>query len=179
MDFSDLHPTAREVLAAFSEHEYFRSNELCRTVAEICPQRCVDWAFRTTSPILHSVPPPSIVSDTIALVERTLTRDDSAILPDLDAAATASWSSGSYNDDSPYLQRAAARLAWATMCRISYATGDDFDTQFAGVANGARKDAFTEMVNQCAMAIDMTSGNSNDSRLAIASAFTDEMEALS
>ena len=55
----------------------------------------------------------------------------------------------------------------------------DLDTQFAGVANSAHKDAFTEMVNQSAMAIDMIYGNSNDSRLAIASAFTNEMEALS
>ena len=179
MDFSDLHPIAREVLAAFSERDYFRSNKLCRTVAETCPQRCVDWAFRTASPTILSVPPPSIVSDTISLVERALICDEAALLPELDAAATASWSSGSYSEDSPYLQRAAARLAWATMCRISHATGADFDTQFAGVANGARNDAFTEMVNQSAMAIDMTNCSSNDTRLSIALAFTKEMDSLS
>ena len=179
MNSSKLHPVAREVLAAFSEHDYFRSNKLCRAVAELCPRRCVDWAFRIASPPILSVSPPSIVNTTITLVQRSLTCDETDALSDLDHAATASWSSGSYCESAPYLQRAASRLAWATMCRISHVTGAGFDTQFSGVANGAREDAFTEMVNQSAMAIDMTNGSSNDSRLMIASSFSIEMEALS
>lgn len=179
MNSSKLHPVAREVLAAFSEYDYFCSNKLCRAVAELCPQRSVDWAFRIASPPILSVSQPSIVNTTIKLVQRSLTCDATDALSGLDHAATASWSSGSYCESAPYLQRAAARLAWATMCRISHVTGAGFDTQFAGVANGAREDAFTEMVNQSAMAIDMTNGSSNDSRLMIASSFSIEMDALS
>lgn len=180
MDHDDFHPVAREVLAAFAVHDYFRSNKFCRTIADVDPRRCVTWAFRLASPCVLAGSPPPIVAQTVSLVESAVDRCDVKDLAELDVAASDTWSAGSFDDSSPHLQRAAARLAWATICFISHTTGADFETKFSGVSNAARDHtAFTEMVNQSAMAIDMTIGKSNDGRLLIASSFSKEMEVLS
>lgn len=94
----------------------------------------------------------------------------------LDELAWNSWCAGSFDDSSPFLQRAAARLAWAAICLICHGTGHAFHSQFTNfqIAPGDAN-AIGEMANQCAMAVDMTFTDTRDGRLMVAAAFSREM----
>lgn len=170
----DLHPAARDVLQTFATEKYFRSNRLCQAVAQIDPQHCLNWAVRLVTHHLNEVLMPDVVGETLQCVQSGIQQCATELLPRLDELASKCWCCGSHDESAPFVERAFARLAWATMCWICHASSFRYITRHVGLPP-ASDDWLLEMTNQCAMAIDMTNTQSEDGRLMVAASFTREM----
>ena len=85
---------------------------------------------------------------------------------------------GSFDESSPFLQRATARLAWAAIFLVCHSTRVPFESQFSSGFRiaGADEGALIEMANQSAMAIDMTFTGTLDGRMMVAASFSREMQ---
>jgi hypothetical protein len=180
MTSPELHPIARDLLRAFAPRKYFRSNRLALTLAERAPNRCIGWAISLVEPTVDSCSPHEVVSETLIAVHDAVEAPSADKLPRLDELAWKSWSSGSFDDSLPYLQRAVARLGWAAMCLIWCKTDSAYESRYTAIGACGRDNwAIAEMANQCAMALDMTFTDNADGRLMVASSFSREMDTIS
>ena len=176
MPTPDLHPVARELLDAYASLPYFQSKRLTLEIAEREPSRCVIWALGLLEPTVLSSTPPNTVVDTLGKIRNSLGSPSQDALPELDELSWRCWCYGSFDDSSPYLQRAVARLGWATMLLVCRKTDTNFESRLTGIHNLVTSNGLLrEMANQCAMAIDIVYAHTDDGRLMVASAFTREM----
>lgn len=174
----DVHPVARDVLDAFASDAYFRSNRLCQALAERSPKQCVNWAIGLVEFRINSSSPNEMVAHTLKSIHAALRVPSPDALSLLDELGWKSWSSDSFDKQAPFLQRAAARMAWATMCLICHSTSTEFKSQSFDLSGGDRN-LLAEMASQCAMAVDITNSESEDGRLMVAASFSREMKDLS
>lgn len=178
MNATKMHSLAHEFLLRW-ESGYASSKPLCKTLAKHNPRQCVTWAFGLVEPYVNASSPHDIVIETLNSLNAAIPPCSADDLPRLNELALLSWSSGSFDGSSPYLQKAVARLAWATMHLICHVASCSFESE-SGTHFGIDKEsAFTELVGQCSMAIDMIWNETNEGRLLIASSFSREMETLS
>ena len=177
MAIDELHPVAREVLTAFASVGYFRSVRFCQIIAERDPTQCVEWAAQLIEHCVANSTPHGVVTETLSVIESLIESRDTDILPLLDDLAWQCWSSGSFDDESPFLQRAVARLAWATIGFVCVVTSSSFISQRVAISADADDDSgLATLVHQCASAIDMTFTETDDGRLMIAADFTRQMK---
>lgn len=170
----ELHPAARDVLQTFATEGYFRSNRLCQTLAQIDPLHCLNWAVRLVKHRLNEVLMPDVVGETLQCVQSGIQQCSPDLLPRLDELASKCWCCGIHDESAPFVERAFARLAWATMCWICHATPFYYASAHVDLHHTSHG-WLLEMTNQCAMAIDMTNTRSEDGRLMVAASFTREM----
>ncbi len=179
MTSEELHPLARDVLAAFATQSYFRSLRFSNAIAERNPTQCVHWAFNLVEPFVNASRPHTIVTRTLAVIRNAIEFPCADQLPQLDELSWQSWCSGSFDDASPFAQRAVARLGWASMLLVGNITGTHVESEYTGIHIAANDNgAIREMANQCGMAVDMLYTNTNDGRLMVAASFSREMAAL-
>lgn len=176
MDPAELHPMAREFLDVFAPTNYFRSVRLCQAIADQDPARCLKWAAGLLAPSIAASTPPDIVTETLKVVGSQIETPDPAALLLLDDLAWQCWSSGSFDDDSPFLQRAVARLAWAAIGLVCAITSSSFNSEHVVIlADASDGSGIATLVNQCALAIDMIN-ETQDGRLMIAADFSRQMK---
>ena len=121
--------------------------------------------------------PVAPIANTLIKIRNTLGELAPNALPELDQLSWQCWCHGSFNERCPHLQRAVARLGWATMLLICNHANADYKSQFTGIhVSAAINGKLQELVNQCAMAVDMVYADTNGGRLVVASAFTREMD---
>lgn len=173
---SELHPIARELLDAYASHLYFQSKRLTAIIADRNPSRCVSWALNLVEPAILDSKPPQLIVDTLAQVRSAVEELKPSRLPVLDDLSSQCWCHESFDESSPFLQRAAARLGWAALLLICELTDTEYESKFTGIhVSAVSNGQLREMSNQCAMAVDMLYTDTNDGRLMVASAFTREM----
>jgi hypothetical protein len=174
----DLHPLARDVLDAFATQTYFRSLRLAKALADRSPTQCVRWAFTLVEPFVNASTPHEVVTDTLAAVRNAIASPSADELAQLNELSWKSWCSGSFDERSPFAQRAVARLGWASMLLIGAATRTRFESEHTGVHISANANgAICEMANQCGMAVDMIHAGTNAGRVMVAASFSREMAA--
>lgn len=176
----NLHPLAREVLRAFAPRSYFRSLRLANVLAERNSTQCVRWAFNLVEPCVNALTPHELVTQTLSAIRHAIASPSVSDLSQLDVLSWQSWCSGSFDDASPFAQRAISRLGWASMLLIGDTTSSGVESKFTGIhisANG--NGAIREMANQCGMAVDMIYNGAHDGRLMVAASFSREMDAAS
>ena len=179
MLIDELHPIARDLLTAFASQEFFLSNRLCQIVAERDPALCVAWATRLIEASLTETSPHAVVTETLTLVTSLIALPNENSLLRLDDLASQCWCSGSFDDSKPYLQRAVARLAWATIGMVCFVMHCSFTSERVGIsADSNDGSAIKIVVQQSASAIDMTYTEANDGRLMVAADFTRLMERI-
>jgi hypothetical protein len=180
MTSHDLHPLARDVLEAFATQSYFRSLRLANALAERDPTQCVRWAFNLVQPFVNASTPHEVVLRTLSAIGDAIATQTANQLPHLDELSYKSWCSGTFDEASPFAQRAVARLGWASMLLIGDITGTDFESEHTGIHISANANgAIREMANQFGMAVDMIYTDTNDGRLTVAASFSREMAAPS
>ena len=176
---SELHSVARQLLDAFAPTNYFRSVRLCQAIADQDPCRCLKWATELLTPSIAGSTPHDVVVETMELVASQIAHPDPNCLPLLDDLASQCWSSGSFDDDSPFLQRAVARLAWAAIGLVCVVTSSSFNSERVAISADANDgSAKATLVHQCASTIDMIHTQSQDGRLMVAADFTRQMKSL-
>ena len=179
VDPSVLHPVARQLLEAFALTNYFRSVRLCQALAERDPAGCLYWAAELLAPTIAASTPHEVVTETLRVVRSQIDSPDPDCLPLLDELAWNCWSSGSFDMDSPFLQRAVARLAWAAIGLVCVVTSSSFRSERVAVAASVSDGTgMATLVHQCASAIDMIHTGSQDGRLMVAADFTRRMKSL-
>ncbi len=179
MTSEELHPLARDVLQAFASQSYFRSLRFSNAIAERCPTQCVRWAFNLAESFVNASTPHEVVAQLLWAIRHTIEFPSADQLPRLDELSWQSWCSGSFSDQSPFAQRAVARLGWASMLLIGKITGTDVESKYTGIHVTANDNgAMREMANQCGMAVDMQYTDTNDGRLMVAASFSREMASL-
>jgi hypothetical protein len=174
-----LHPTAKALLDHFAASQFFRSDPLCAALAERDPLRCLRWAVGLVEHRVRLSSPPDLIAQTLSAIQRAIGSISPDHLPELDDLAWRSWSSDSFDAALPYLQRAVARLGWATMCLIRRSTGSAFSSQYTGLQFPNGETELRELVAQCAMALDISYTDTLDGRMLVAFTFSREMAALS
>ena len=173
---SELHPIARELLDAYDSRPCFQSKRLTATIADRNPSRCVIWALNLVEPAFLDSKPPQLIVDTLAEVRSSAAEPKPSRLPVIDELSSQCWCHETFDESSPFLQRAAARLGWAALLLICKLSGIHFESKLSGIHVSANRNGhLREMSNQCAMAVDMLYTDTNEGRLMVASAFTREM----
>ena len=179
MVVDELHPIARDSISAFTEHGYFRSIRLCHVVASVSPAECVAWATRLIEPAVSESNQHPIVVETLTLVKSLTATPTADALLGLDALAWQCWTAGRFDDSKPYLQRAVARLAWATIGLVCLTDRCAFASERVAItADPDDNSAIKTLVYQSASAIDMTHTRSDNGRLMVALDFSHLMERL-
>ena len=179
MTSDELHPLARDVLEAFATHSYFRSLRFSNALAERNPTQCVRWAYNLVASFVNASTPHKVITRTLLVIRHTIESPTSEQLPQLDELSWQSWCSGSFDVESPFAQRAVARLGWASMLLVGKITGTHVESKNTGIHIAANDNgAIREMANQCGMAVDMLYTDTNDGRLMVAASFSREMAAL-
>ncbi len=179
MTSEELHPLAREVLQAFATQSYFRSLRFSNAIAERSPTQCVRWAFNLVEPFVNASTAHQVISQTLLAIYHAIEFPSADELPRLDELSWQSWCSGSFNDQSPFAQRAVARLGWASMLLVGHTTRTPVESEYSGIHIAANDNGvIREMANQCGMAVDMLYTSTNDGRLIVAASFSREMAAL-
>lgn len=179
MTSDELHPLARDVLQSFATQSYFRSLRFSNAIAKRNPTQCVRWAFNLVESFVNASTPHDVITQTLLVIRHSINSPSTDQLPQLDELSYQSWCSGSFDKESPFAQRAVARLGWASMLLVGNITGTDVESRNTGfhiAANDNR--AIREMANQCGMAVDMLYTDTNDGRLMVAASFSREMAAL-
>ena len=111
MTSQDLHPLARDVLEAFATQSYFRSLRFANALAERNPTQCVRWAFSLVEPFVNASTPHEVVTRTLSAIRDAIVSQSANQLAQLDELSWQSWCSGSFDDASPFAQRAVLGLA--------------------------------------------------------------------
>ena len=180
MPSHDLHPLAREALAAFAAHPYFRSLPFTNALAERDPAQCIKWALNLVERFVSRSTRSDDVTRTLSAIRRAIADQSANDLLQLDELSWQSWSSGPFDEAAPFAQRAVARLGWASILLIEYRTGTCFESRYTGLHIAANTHGMIrELANQCGMAVDMIYTDTNDGRLMVAASFSHEMAATS
>ena len=180
MTSHNLHPLARDVLEAFATQSYFRSLRLANALADRSPTQCVRWAFHLVEPFVSASTPHEVVTQTLSTIRHALASPSADELSQLDELSWKSWCSGSFDEESPYAQRAVARLGWASILLVGDTTKTNFESKYTGIHISAKANGvIREMANQCGMAVDMIYTHTDDGRLMVATSFSREMAAPS
>ncbi len=178
MNSYDLHPLARETLEVFASQSYFRSLRMANALAERNATQCVRWAVNLVEPSIDVSTSGEVVTRTLAAVREAIASTSAVQLVQLDKLSEKSWCRGAFDNDSPFAQRAVARLGWASMLLVSSTTGAELECSMPGIAKSANANGIIrEMANQCGMAIDMIHAQTHDGRMLIAASFSREMAA--
>lgn len=179
MTNEELHPLARDVLEAFATQSYFRSLRFSNAIAERNPTQCVRWAFNLVESFVNVSTPHEVITQSLLVIRHAIESPSADLLPELDEMSWQSWCLGTFNDESPFVQRAVARLGWASMILVGSITGIDVESKNTGIRIAVSDNgAIREMANQCGMAVDMLYTDTNDGRLMVAASFSREMAAL-
>ena len=172
----ELHPLASEVLQARDEHGVFQSNRLCHGIAQQSPKKCVQWAIGLVASHIAEANQNNDLRQAVDEIRDATESGSSESLSTLDQLASNSWYS---TDHDPYLSRAVARLAWATICLICHEKSLSFKSAFVNLQVGeGHRIAIREMANQSAMAIDLTVSRLEDGPSQVATSFSREMNLL-
>lgn len=178
MTSHELHPLAREMLEAFASQSYFRSLRLANALADRSPTQCVRWAFTLVEEFVNASTPHEVVIEALSAIRQTIASPSAGELSKLDELSWKSWCSGSFDEKSPFAQRAVARLGWASILLIVHTTKTCFESAYTGIHISANANGeIREMANQCGMAVDMIYTDTNDGRLLVAASFSREMDA--
>jgi hypothetical protein len=176
MTSHDLHPLARDVLETFASQSYFRSIRLTKALADRSPTQCLRWAFNLVEHFVSASTPHKVATDTLGAIAQAIASPSAEQLPQLDELSWKSWCSDSFDEQSPFAQRAVARLGWASMILIGAATGTLIKSKY--LSGGTSFDAnqlIGHIADQCGMAVDMIYADTNDGRLMVAASFSREM----
>ncbi|MFO0821336.1 MAG: hypothetical protein U1A77_25560 [Pirellulales bacterium] len=129
---------------------------------------------------MNASTPHEVVIQTLSAIRHAIASPSAGELSNLDELSWKSWCSGSFDEKSPFAQRAVARLGWASILLVVDTTKTCFESQYTGIhisANTNRE--IRELANQCGMAVDMIYTDTNDGRLMVAASFSREMDAPS
>ena len=152
MTTHELHPLAREALGAFASQSYFRSHRLAYALADRSPTQCVRWTLKLVEGFVDASTPHEVVTQTLSAIHHAIASPSVETLLKLDELSWKSWCSGSFDDESPFAQRAVARLGWASMLLTTETTKTCRESAHTAIHISANANgAIRELANQCGM----------------------------
>lgn len=171
-----MHPVAQQYLEAGGN---FSSKGLCKLLADKDPVLCLNWSVSLVELCVMNSTPNEVASQNLDTVKTAISCQSPEALPQLDELEEQLWHSRSLDESMPFLHRALARLAWATMGFICHVTSSDYHSEAFAISFCIEdQSAFHELFIQCGSAIDMLYRERENGIFKVAESFSVEMDDL-